>query len=497
MVSHTSTRDQTTYSRAAIRSFGVLFHQLLEFTFQEGGSCSQDIKNPLLAPLQSFKSVLSEKLASLDSTDDMEFAHIDYAGVGPVQPHATPVFDASANIPPFPSGQSTPVPVIPETHASTPGTTYDDSSEYVDMDSSSIHRSPRASSKRPCNKKASNSRPFAPSSPSSKKGHKRRLLQDPPASSTVVIDVDSLQNIISTQFDAKFDTMKSDLKNEQSAQTDALKNQLSSHYSHFTKETSAIKDTLKDHDQRIAANTELTSTATSKLTDLSSRVVNLEELFRSWSSLPPGLSPSLSSQPNLSFSSRVDEELSARIAKAREFQAQNTHSFVVFSAKEHLDGKSPEVFAQRVATCFGGAQALVDKIAWLGIDKAHLKITVTLPLAEEIGAAYFRDRQTLRVAYGLAPCRTKLLREGIARLTKTLRPLRHLLPEILAERVSATSASFLGKDHFDAMDFLYPAIRLSTGQIIPVSHLVNNPDLPSLTLPVDPNLVIPGPTVAK
>jgi hypothetical protein len=191
----------------------------------------------------------------------------------------------------------------------------------------------------------------------------------------------------------------------------------------------------------------------------------------------------------------VDKDLSARIAKAREYQAQNTHSFVIFSAKEHLDGHTPEVFAQRVATRFGGRQAKVETISWLGIDKSHLKVTLDSPLAEEIGAAYYRDRQTLRVSYGLAPCRTKLLREAISRLTKTLKPLRHLLLEILAERVSATSASFLGTDHFDAMDFLYPAIRLSTGQIIPVSHLVNTPDISSITLPVDPTLVIPGPNV--
>jgi hypothetical protein len=210
------------------------------------------------------------------------------------------------------------------------------------------------------------------------------------------------------------------------------------------------------------------------------------------------LTPSSSSlPPPLSFSDRAGTDLASRIEKAREYQATNANAFVIFSARQHLEDKTPESFAQRVATRFGGNTAKVTDIAWLGADKSHLRVSLSLPLAEQIGAAFYRDNQTLRTPYSLAPCRTKLLREAIARMTKTLKTLRHLLPEIVAERVSATTASFLGRDHFAATDFLFPAIRLSTDQIIPVSHIVNNPFLDALTLPVDTTLAIPGPHVIE
>ncbi len=503
MVSPTPARDTSSYSRAVLKSFGGLLHQLLEFTFSEGGSCSNEKSNLLLAPLQNFKSVLSAKLASLDSDDDpstvgMEFAHLDFAGFGPTPPTATPVAHTSDDVSMSTEEHSGSVATPTPPHLQQLD---NQESDFVDMESSSTSGSPRGSSKRPYNRKLFNNRPSAPNSPSGKKTNKRRHIQEPPPTGSVVIDVASLQNIIAAQFDTKFGDMKKVLKEDQSAQIDSFKQEIKNHHEAFTKETTALKDAIDDHDARISANATATAAAMSKLDDLSSRVLSLEDLSRSLSSFTPGSSstptPSSSLPPHLSFSDRVDSDLSARISKARDFQAQNTSSFVIFSARQHLDNMSPETFAQRVAERFGGKTAVVKEIAWLGFEKTHLKVTLTLPLAEAIGEAFFRDRQTLRVPYGLAPCRTKLLREAISRMTKTLKPLRHLLPEILAERVSALQASFLGQDYFDAMDFLYPAIRLSTGQIIPVSYLVNNPDLAALTLPVDPTLVIPGPQQQK
>jgi hypothetical protein len=316
------------------------------------------------------------------------------------------------------------------------------------------------------------------SPPAGQKQQKRRqLFADPPP-----VDLAALMK-------SQFATMTTDLANQQKSQLSALQTQFQQQYEAYQEKTAQLHNHVQAHDGRLTILEDQQSKATSKLNDLTSRVANLEH----WLSENASSTPTRPPAPNLSFPARVDTELAARITKAREFQAQNVNSFVIFFAKDHLDGKSPEVFAQRVANRFGGKQAVVDKITWLGVEKLHLKVTLTLPMAEEIGAAYYRDRQSLQVAYGLAPCRTRLLREGIARMTKALRTLRHLLPEILAERVSATEASFLGKDHFEATDFLYPAIRLSTGQVIPVSYLVNNPNLPALTLTTDPTLPIPEP----
>jgi hypothetical protein len=73
------------------------------------------------------------------------------------------------------------------------------------------------------------------------------------------------------------------------------------------------------------------------------------------------------------------------------------------------------------------------------------------------------------------------------------RALKSKLPELLVERTSATSVSFLGKDNFEATAFLYPAIRLSDGRILPISHIVNSPTAPIIPLPANPNLSIPDP----
>jgi hypothetical protein len=53
--------------------------------------------------------------------------------------------------------------------------------------------------------------------------------------------------------------------------------------------------------------------------------------------------------------------------------------------------------------------------------------------------------------------------------------------------------SFLARDFFDAFDFLYPALRLGDGRILPVSYIVNSPGLTSIDLPIDPSMNIPGP----
>jgi hypothetical protein len=165
---------------------------------------------------------------------------------------------------------------------------------------------------------------------------------------------------------------------------------------------------------------------------------------------------------------------------------------VVFSARNLLGEGSPEVFAQRVASLFGGTSAVVERTSWLGRDKEHLKVTLTLPLAEDIGSNFWKGRQSLRVEYFLAPCRTRLLRDAMSRMITTIRALKKL-PELLVERTSATSVSFLGMDSFDAMDFLYPAVRLGDGRILQVSNIVNDPHAPIFLLPPNPALHIPGP----
>jgi hypothetical protein len=189
----------------------------------------------------------------------------------------------------------------------------------------------------------------------------------------------------------------------------------------------------------------------------------------------------------------VGTDLAARIASAKEFQDSNANCFVIFNARDFLLDRTPDRFAQIVANLFGGATAKVEKTAWIGVNQLHLKITLTLPLAEEIGASFYRNRQTYGASYSLAPCRSKLLRDGMSRMRSTLLTLRNRMPELLPTRVTATSMSFLGKDHFDAYDFLYPAIRLSDDRIIPVSLIVNSPYAPTLDLPIDPSLSIPGP----
>ncbi len=80
----------------------------------------------------------------------------------------------------------------------------------------------------------------------------------------------------------------------------------------------------------------------------------------------------------------------------------------------------------------------------------------------------------------------------MSRMISTIRSLKKL-PELLVERTSATTVSFLGMDAYDAMDFLYPAIRLGDGRILPISNIVNDPHAPIYLLPPNPALHIPGP----
>jgi hypothetical protein len=289
----------------------------------------------------------------------------------------------------------------------------------------------------------------------------------------------------------QFSSMQSTLADQQKTQLAALQTQFQQQYDAYQEKTKVLHDHVKAHDGRIGILEDQQSKATSKLNDLTSRVAQLESWIQS--SATPASQPA-PPPPTLSFPSQVSTDLAARIEKAREFQAANLNSFVIFKAKDHIaPDQEPEVFAQLVANLFGGPTASVDSVSWIGIERNHLKINLTLPLAEDIGSKFWQDRQALHAKYFLAPCRSKLLRDAMHRMRVTINATRNLRPELHVQRVSATSVRFLGSDKFDAMDFLYPAIRLHDGRVIPVSHIVNTPNIASIPLNTDPSLPIPDP----
>jgi hypothetical protein len=324
----------------------------------------------------------------------------------------------------------------------------------------------------------------APASPAGGKTHKRRHVSDRPAT-----DFAALADIMKTQFS----TMKSDLSEQQTTQTAALQQQFQKQYEAYQNETKILHQQVQAQDGRLSILEDQQSNVTSKILDLQKRVVELESWMASDTRPPP---PTPDPTPSsLSFPDKVSQDLAARIEKDRVFQAANVNSFVVFKANEHIPPEQkPETFAQLVANTFGGPTASVESVTWIGADRNHLKINLSLPLAEAIGNKFWADRQALRVKYFLAPCRSKLLRDAMYRMRVTASATRNLRPELLVEKISATSIRFMGTDLFDATDFLYPAIRLRDGRIIPVSHIVNTPHISSIPLVHDATLSVPEPT---
>jgi hypothetical protein len=114
-----------------------------------------------------------------------------------------------------------------------------------------------------------------------------------------------------------------------------------------------------------------------------------------------------------------------------------------------------------------------------------------MPVAEQIGRSFWNNTRTYQVRYSLALCRGVVLREAINRMRHVLNYLRRF-SELAGRCLHPTGAHFIGSDNFEAHKFLYPAIRLSNGRVIPISQILNNPLSPPSFDP-DPDLDIPGP----
>jgi hypothetical protein len=417
--------------------------------------------------------------------------NLDQIGIfGPPPPTATPV------VGPDPAQSPDPIDIDVEDDAPS------SQNSYVDMDSQDVITVTDADNSASHTPQTTSTPPARPSSSSTgknkahfspkKQTYKRRAMESSASMTAPAITLEAIGNLFQTQFSS----VKADLAKEQQEQTAALQRQFQEQYDKYQNTTKSLVDAVKAHDTRLHTLEDKTTNASSKICDLETRVMELERLIQAQpQGSPPPQDSSPPPTPPLSFPDQVSSDLATRIAKAREYQTQNLNSFVVFKAKEHLSpGQTPEVFAQLVANLFGGDAASVESVSWLGQDKSHLKITLTLPLAEEIGSKFWQDRQSLRVKYLLAPSRTRMLRDAMSCMRTTFLTTRNLRPELLPERITATSVSFLGKDMFDAMDFLYPAIRLSDGRIIRVSHIVNTPNLTGFSLTVNPRLPLPGPS---
>jgi hypothetical protein len=345
-------------------------------------------------------------------------------------------------------------------------------------------------------------RPLAPYSPHRPQPPpvRRRLQQRhaPPPVATAV-DAASILQLFSQKLDA-ITTAQNDIKDQQTKSVDALKTHFDEHVGKLAQQTATLQSSVAAHAERLDENDQRHVELQSKIDDLATRFSNFEEMYRSTPTLSQSStssSTSFSYTPTstrtLAFPDKVGVDLAARIASAKEYHESCANSFVIFDAQEYLLDRTPEIFAQIVANLFGGGEAKVDKVTWIGVGKTHLKVTLVLPLAEAIGASFYRNRQTYGVSYSLAPCRSKLLRDGMSRMRQVFLAIRNRMPELLPARMSATSISFLDRDVFDAFDFLYPAVRLSDNRIIPTSIIVNSPLAPTLELPIDPTLNIPAP----
>ncbi len=514
MASPESSRARATSPRLVVQAFGSLLNELLDFTLSVGGSNEHTSQNPCLLPIQSFHKVLCDKLASLPPSQmasEFDYLTMD-SSLGPQPPHATFVTEFSSppgsqripasslfSSPPDASGSSTPaVPTPPPSQNTTPppgdtqgrvtptSATHDGDADYESMDSSSTMTPPDMSYLARKQK--------ATHSPAGKsKAKRRQLIHDRPTPPPPVL-------LSATQLESLLDSKFNKFSSQQEQQSQALSQQLASQFTKIQEKTDALDTAIAAQAQRLSICEDQHSQQTSKLSDLITRVSELESWVRqSAENSTPCTScyPSTpSSQPPstpLSFPVSVSDELAERIAKSEPFQLKNANSFVIFSARDHLKNLEPTVFAQQVANLFGGSTAAVESTSWLGVDKSHLRVTLTLPLAEDVGSSFWKNKQTYGVEYYLAPCRTRLLRDGMSRMITATRTLRNKLPELHIQRTSATTVSFLGKFHFNAVDFLYPAIRLGDDRIIPISQIVNAPSAPVTLYPPDPSLSIPGP----
>jgi hypothetical protein len=151
-------------------------------------------------------------------------------------------------------------------------------------------------------------------------------------------------------------------------------------------------------------------------------------------------------------------------------------SFVVFEARAHLNDLTPQAFAEKVVSLFGGKDVMVVETKWIGQAQNHLRVCLDKPQAEEIGISFWHTSRSKKVKFSLAPCRVPLLREAITRMRRVVQILRDEKPELRCRRVSATCSSFLGSDLFCAYDFLYSSLTLSDGSSVPISQLISSAD---------------------
>jgi hypothetical protein len=425
----------------------------------------------------------------MPETTDNAFAFL-HDTLGPPQPQAHPVVPVDTPTPPGTQDE------IPD----------DGDVDFVDLDAASQGSSSKilASATRSLTsgsapaRLSSAKRPKPAASPGQKQRTRRRLHpDDDPAPPT---DVAAMMAILTAKMDnlqtsqtTAGQKLAKELLDQQTTQINAIKSHVTTECAALHTVTQQLADDVQAHSDRLDQQDERQKDLESKLADLTSRFAVIEsgQLL----STPNPTTPFPSTSPTLipAFPENVSVELANRIAKARKYQETNANSFVIFQARTYLNNSTPETFAQGVATLFGGREAVVDKVTWLGAEQVHLKVTLSTPIAEHLGSEFFRLRYSMDVPYSLAPCRSKLMRDGLSRMRLSLTTLRSLRPEILPTRVTPTSVSFLARDYFDAFDFLYPAIRLGDGRIIPVSYIVNTPHIASIDLPVDPSPLLPGP----
>jgi hypothetical protein len=211
----------------------------------------------------------------------------------------------------------------------------------------------------------------------------------------------------------------------------------------------------------------------SSLADLKGTVANFtsEKQLRTFSQ-PKTLSHSAVPLDSSTFD---ENNLAAMIKLAKISQTRNLSSLVLFDARAHLKGLSPQAFAEQAVGQFGKNVRVIET-RWIGQAQNHLRVHLDKPQAEEIGMAFWR-KGTPKVKFGLAPRRAvPLLRDSTSRMRRIVRILRDQRPDLRCRRESATcSSSFIGSHYFCAYDLLYQSLRLSDGSLISISKLIDLP----------------------
>jgi hypothetical protein len=264
----------------------------------------------------------------------------------------------------------------------------------------------------------------------------------------------------------------------------------------FAKLNEKIGTVLDDHTQQLA-------THDTRIHNVEGLVQDLQRKLTEFSSCSSARSQVSSSAENplqggssflstLTFPESTRADIESCIAKSIELEKKNAFSIVVFHAKTHMRGMTEKQFGEEIVGLFNGQQARVTEHMWIGQGQVHLKLTLDKPRADDIASAFWKERRQYNFDYSLAPCRGRTLREAIFRMRRTIDALRHKMTELGPKLAHATSACIMGKDFFAAYKFLYPAIRLSDGRIIPISQLLNAPLAP-IILETDPSFVFPTP----